>query len=129
MISVVILILMSGAMAQFGLHYWRSLILGMASEPLSERFPMFSGLAHSNPQAEDFGALLSLHRLTPTMGSRHDSLSTVRAYYTAVGVLCRLPALQQWAKREMATCSRYVAVLVDQRLTQNLAYAAEMRSR
>jgi hypothetical protein len=129
MISVVILILMVGAMAQFGLHYWRSLILGMASQPLSERFPAFSGLERATPEAEDFGALLSLHRLTPTLGRRQDSLSTVRAYYTAASVLCRLPAMRQWAKREMETCSRYVAVLVDQRLTQNLAYAAEMRSR
>jgi hypothetical protein len=62
------------------------------------------------------------------MGSRQDSLATLRAYYSAVSVLCKLPALQAWAKQEMATCSRYVAVLVDQRLTQNLAYAAEMRS-
>jgi hypothetical protein len=129
MTSVVILILMVGAMAQFGLHYWRSLIAGYAAQPLSERFPLFSGLECETPQAEDFGALLSLHRLTPTLGRRQDNLSTLRAYYTAVGVLCRLPALRQWAEREMATCSRYVAVLVDQRLTQNLAYAAEMRSR
>ncbi|HUK30556.1 MAG TPA: hypothetical protein VLV89_05535 [Candidatus Acidoferrum sp.] len=129
MISVVILVLMVGAMAQFGLHYWRSLIAGFAAQPLSERFPAFSGLAHENPEAEDFGALLSLHRLTPTLGRRQDSLSTIRAYYTAVSVLCKLPALHQWAQREMETCSRYVAVLVDQRLTQNLAYAAEMRSR
>ena len=129
MISVVILIAAAGALAQFGLYYWRSLIAGYASQPLSERFPAFSGLEHESPEAEDFGALLSLHRLTPTLGRRADSLSALRAYYTAVSVLCRLPALHQWAQREMATCSRYVAVLVDQRLTQNLAYAAEMRSR
>jgi hypothetical protein len=129
MISVVILILMVGAMAQFGLYYWRSLIAGYASQPLSERFPAFSGLERETPMAEDFGALLSLHRLTPTMGHRQDNLSTIRAYYTAASVLCHLPVLRKWAQQEMATCSRYVAVLVDQRLTQNLAYAAEMRSR
>jgi hypothetical protein len=128
MLSVVILIAALGATAQFGLYYWRSLVAGYASQPLSERFPLFSGLDHESPEAEDFGALLSLHRLTPTLGRRADNLTTLRAYYTAVHVLCRLPALQDWAKREMATCSRYVAVLVDQRLTQNLAYAAEMRS-
>ncbi len=128
MISVVILIAAVGGMAQFGLHYWRSLIAGHASQPLSERFPLFSGLAHETPEAEDFGALLSLHRLTPALGRRHESLSALRAYYTAVSVLCRLPALQGWAQQEMATCSKYVAVMVDQRLTQNLAYAAEMRS-
>jgi hypothetical protein len=128
MISVLLLILSVGAMVQFGLYYWRSLISGYASQPLSERFPLFSGLQHETPAAEDFGALLSLHRLTPTLGRRADSLSGLRAYYTAISVLCRLPALQNWAKQEMAICSRYVAVLVDQRLTQNLAYAHEMRS-
>ena len=129
MFSVFILITALAGMAQFGLFYWRSLISGYASQPLSERFPQFAGLEHETPDAEDFGALLSLHRLTPTMGSRQNGLTTLRAYYTAVSVLCRLPALHEWAQREMATCSRYVAVLVDQRLTQNLAYAAEMRSR
>ncbi len=128
MFSIVILIAALGAMAQFGLYYWRSLIAGYASQPLSERFPAFSGLEHQTPMAEDFGALLSLHRLTPTMGRRADSLTALRAYYKAASVLCSLPALQEWAKREMATCSRYVAVTVDQRLTQNLAYSAEMRS-
>jgi hypothetical protein len=129
MISGVILIAAIGAMVQFGLYYWRSMIAGYASQPLSERFPLFSGLEHETPEAEDFGALLSLHRLTPTLGRRQDNLTTLRAYYSAVKVLCKLPALHQWAQREMATCSRFVAVLVDQRLTQNLAYAAEMRSR
>jgi hypothetical protein len=129
MISVIILIAAIGAMVQFGLYYWRSMIAGYASQPLSERFPLFSGLKSEIPEAEDFGALLSLHRLTPTMGHRQDGLTGLRAYYSAVSILCKLPALQAWAKQEMATCSRYVAVLVDQRLTQNLAYAAEMRSR
>ena len=129
MISVVILLAATGALAQFGLYYWRSLIAGYASQPLSERFPLFSGLEHETPEAEDFGALLSLHRLTPTMGRRQDSLTTLRAYYSTVSVLCKLPVLHVWAQKEMATCSRYVAVLVDQRLMQNLAYAAEMRSR
>ncbi|MFZ0819246.1 MAG: hypothetical protein WAM91_04200 [Candidatus Acidiferrales bacterium] len=129
MISVVILIAAMGATAQFGLYYWRSTIAGYASQPLSERFPLFSGLDHETPVAEDFGALMSLHRLTPTLGARQDSLTTLRAYYSAVSVLCKLPALHEWAQGELATCSRYVAVLVDQRLTQNLAYAAEMRSR
>jgi hypothetical protein len=104
MVSVVILILMVGAMAQFGLFYWRSLISGYASQPLSERFPLFSGLEHETPQAEDFGGLLSLHRLTPTMGSRQNGLTTLRAYYTAISVLCRVPAMREWAQREMAIC-------------------------
>jgi len=128
MFSFILLIASTIGVAQFGLYYWRSLIAGFASQPLSERFPQFSGLNHNIPDAEDFNALMSLHRLTPTLGRRQDSLSALRAYYTGVGILRRLPALRQWAQREMATCSRYVAVLVDQRLSENLAYAAEMRS-
>jgi hypothetical protein len=38
-----------------------------------------------------------------------------------------VPPVASWAETEMATCSRYVAVLMDQHLERNLACAAQVR--
>jgi hypothetical protein len=128
MFSTLILIAATVGLMQFGISYWRSLIAGIAARPLSERFRVASGLSHAVPGAEDFGALLSFHRMTPGIERRSSSLRGIQIYYAVVGALCGLPALRRWAQSEMVTCARYVAVLVDQRLEQNFACAAEMRS-
>jgi hypothetical protein len=128
MISSLMLIASVVAMTQFGISYWRSLIAGMAAKPLSDRFVAASGLDHAAPAAEDFGALLSLHRLTPGLETRPSSLRGLQAYYSVVSAVRSLPALNRWAQAELNTCAKYLAVVVDQRLSQNLACAAEMRS-
>jgi hypothetical protein len=128
MFSTIILIAAAAGLMQFGISYWRSLIAGVAAQPLSERFRMASGLNHAVPGSEDFGALLSFHRMTPGIEQRSSSLRGIQIYYSLVNALCGLPALRRWAQSEMTTCARYVAVLVDQRLEQNFACAAEMRS-
>jgi hypothetical protein len=128
MFSTLILIAATVGLMQFGISYWRSLIAGIAAQPLSDRFHVASALDHQVPQAEDFGALLSFHRMTPGIERRTSSLRGIQIYYGIVGALRGLPALRQWAQSEMTTCARYVAVLVDQRLEQNFACAAEMRS-
>lgn len=128
MIIALMLIASIVAMLQFGLSYWRSLIAGVASQPLSDRMCAAAALGHATPGAGDFSALLSLHRLTPGVESHHSNLRGLRSYYTAMDTLCRLPAMSRWAHSEKATCSRYLAVLVDQRLSANLACATEMRS-
>jgi|SRR5579862_3309451 len=114
--------------AHFGISYWRSMIAGVASQPLSDRFAAFSGMDKTRVAAQDFTALLSLNRLTPDLERRPGSLAGLRAYYSAASALAKLPALNRWAHDEMVRCSRYVAVLVDQRLSKNLEAAAEMRS-
>src|SRR5450759_196312 len=52
----------------------------------------------------------------------------IRAYYAVVEKLGSIvPAMAKWADAEMATCSRYVAVLMDQHLERNMACAAQVR--
>jgi hypothetical protein len=128
MISILMLIASAVAMTQFGVSYWRSLIAGMAAKPLSEAFVAASGLETAAPSAGDFGALLTLHKLTPGLESRPGSLRGLQAYYSVVNALKSLPALNRWAQSELNTCAKYLAVVVDQRMSQNLACAAEMRS-
>lgn len=128
MISVLMLIAALIGLTQFGVSYWRSMLASTAAQPLSERFRTASGLQYGTPSASDFGAILSLHRLTPGLDNQPSRLRGLQVYYSLVDSLRKLPALNQWAQSEMTTCARYLAVLVDQRLSNNLACATEMRS-
>lgn len=133
MFSLLLLTLSVAAMAQFGLYYWRSLVAGIAAQPVSDRICEAAGLKHQVPAAEDFAALLSLHRLTPDLEGPAGNLTALQVYYSAMAAISNLakssvPAAARWASNEMSTCSRYVAVLVGQRLESNLACAAAIRS-
>jgi hypothetical protein len=128
MISVLMLIAALIGLAQFGVSYWRSMLASTAAQPLSERFRTASGLQHSTPGAGDFSAILSLHRLTPGLDNQPSRLRGLQVYYSLVDSLRKMPALSQWAQSEMTTCVKYLAVIVDQRLSNNLACATEMRS-
>jgi hypothetical protein len=127
MMSVLILVASALGLTQFGVNYWRSLIAGMAAQPLSERFFAAAGLDHTTPAAQDFGKLLGVLRLTPAMDNP-SHLRAVRAYFSVVNALQVMPMLRSWANAEMGTCSRALAVAIDQRLSNNLAAAAEARS-
>ena len=121
------------ALAQFAIYYWRSAMAGVADQPLSHRVREAAGLPYPPVRPGDFRTLVNLHELTPELSEGDSGLAAVRVYYRAIQVLRRLaalglPALATWADREMATCTRYVAVLVDRRLERTLACAAEMRS-
>jgi hypothetical protein len=128
MINVLMLIAALIGLAQFGVSYWRSMLASTAAQPLSTRFCTASGLEQGTPSAGDFGAILSLHRLTPGLDNQPSRLRGLQVYYSLVDSLQKLPALSEWAQSEMTTCARYLAVTVDQRLSKNLACAAEMRS-
>jgi hypothetical protein len=114
--------------AQFFLGYWRALLAGMAAQPLSDKFFVAAGLQRAAMRAEDFGRLLSLHRLMPDVKALPNTVWRLRAYYSVVKMIRRLPAIGTWAQKETAICANCLAVLVDQRLLLNLACAAETRS-
>jgi hypothetical protein len=128
MISVLMLIAALIGLAQFGVSYWRSMLASTAAQPISERFCAAVGLEHGTLSASDFSAILSLHRLTPGLDNQPSRLRGLQVYYSLVDSLRKVPTFSQWAQSEMTTCTRYLAVIVDQRLSNNLACAAEMRS-
>jgi hypothetical protein len=114
--------------AQFFLGYWRALLAGMAAQPLSDKFFVAAGFEHAAMHADDFGKLLSLHRLMPDVKTVPNTVWRLRVHYSAVEMISRIPVVGAWAQKEMAVCSSCLAVLVDQRLLLNLACAAEVRS-
>ena len=129
MIAAILFTVSTVALAQFGLYYWRAIISGVAIQPISDRIRTAAGITAPQIGAQDFRSILSLHDLSPDLRGPNGSFLGVRAYYSMVEKLGRLmPAMASWANAEMLTCSRYVAVLVDQHLERNMVCAAEMRS-
>jgi hypothetical protein len=114
--------------AQFFVGYFRSMILSMAAQPLSEKFFVAAGFKSAAMRAEDFSRLMSLHRLMPDVKTLPNSALRLNMYYSAVKMLGNVPGLSGWSQNEMSNCTQCLAVIVDQRLLHNLACAAESRS-
>jgi hypothetical protein len=128
MIAAILFTVSTAALVQFGVYYWRAVIAGVASKAVSERIRVAAGLPTSVIGAQDFHSILILNDLSPDLRGPAGSFRTIRAYYSIIEKLGNIiPAMASWSKAEMATCSRYVAVLMDQHLERNMATAAEMR--
>jgi len=128
MIPVIIFAVSVVAFAQFALYYWRATISGIAAQAISDRIRVAAGITHDGIGAQDFRSILILKDLSPDLRGPHGSFAAIRAYYAVVEKLGSIvPAMASWANTEMATCSRYVAVLMDQHLERNIACAAQVR--
>jgi|SRR5580692_4043754 hypothetical protein len=128
MIAVIICLVSVVAFAQFGLYYWRATISEVAAQAISDRIRVAAGITHAGIGAEDFRNIIILKDLSPDLRGANGGFKAIRAYYAVVEKLGSIvPAMASWADSEMTTCSRYVAVLMDQHLERNLACAAQVR--
>ncbi len=128
MMAFILLVMSAAAFVQFGLYYWRATISAVAAQELSERIQVAAGITAHAVGAGDFYNILIIKNMSPDLRGSGGGFTLVRAYYSIVGKLGRLiPSLSSWSNTEMATCSRYVAVLIDQHLERNMAAAAEIR--
>ena len=121
------------ALAQFALYYWRAVLSGVASQPISARVLEAVQADESTLRGTDFERLVGLLELTPELKGSHVGLGLGPAYYKIVGKLGNLlgsisPALSAWSEQERVLCARYAAVQIDRRLEANLAQAASIRS-
>ena len=135
MIAGLILFLSLSVLAEFSVAHWRSMWLGVAAQPISKSLSTATGIADNAIGADDFDRLVSTsQQLCPAgIGGGGTSLKQVRAYYRvirAVDAICakQIPALSAWTKRELVSCSRYAAVVLDQRINANLAFASDARN-
>jgi hypothetical protein len=134
MTAILILVLSMLALIQFAISQWRMIWLTTANQPLSESLRAVTGIEAETIGPNDFGKLLGLcDEMSPHLKVGTPWLREVRGYYSVVAKLeksCRSvqPALSAWASREMKTCSRYVAVLLDQNLSLDLDQRAAVRS-
>jgi hypothetical protein len=128
MIAAILFCVSIVTLCQFGLYYWRATIANTATQQVSDRVRIAAGITTASVRALDFRAILSVHDLTPDLRGTGGRYRTIRAYYFVVEKIGRvIPSLTNWTEVEMATCSRYVAVLVDQHLERNLDCATQLR--
>ena len=121
------------ALAQFALYYWRAVLSGVASQPISREILEAVQVEESNLHGSDFEKLAGLLDLTPELKSDRGGLGFVPTYYRMVEALGNLlgrlsPALSNWSEQERVLCARYAAVQISHRLEANLAQAASIRS-
>jgi hypothetical protein len=119
--------------AQFAIFFWRSAFLATAAQPVSERILLAQSSLSNALNQNDFAAMSSMSDLCPDLNPAARKLGAVRLYYQALRTLAALsnailPVGSNWARREMATCTRFVAVSLDARLKSNEAFLAELRS-
>ncbi len=118
----------SVALGQFGIYYWRVSVAAISRAPISNRVRVAAGISTDSLSPRDFRAILNVHDLTPHLRGPGGKFRAIRAYYLAVERLGRfIPPVTGWAEAEMTMCSCYLAVLLDQHLDRNMAWAVRMR--
>ncbi len=128
MIAAIIFMASVVGVAQFGLYYWRATISGIAAQAISDRIMAAAGITHSGIGAQDFRNIIILKDLSPDLRGSSGRFLGIRSYYSVVSKIGKIiPAMASWADAEMATCSRYIAVLMDQHLERNMVCAAQVR--
>ena len=133
MFSAMLLTVSIVALSQFALYYWRAVLAGVASQPVSERVLAAAHVENGRLTSKHFRTLAELHDLTPDLQPNRGGLGLVRLYYRVVeglGVVLGklLPGVAEWSERERMICARYAAVQVGRRLQANLELAASLRS-
>jgi hypothetical protein len=126
MVALFILVFSVVALLKFAIWQWRAIWISTANQPLSESLQLAAGIDGATIGAEDFSTLMALcDRLSPGLKKTSPWLREVSFYHRVVAKLDRafgskLPAISMWANREMRTCSRYAAVVLDQSLSMNM---------
>jgi hypothetical protein len=121
------------ALFQFALYYWRAVLAGVASQPISSRILEAANVEEQQLSGDHFPKLAGLYALTPELRSPSGGLGFVGLYYHLTlrfGRACGrfAPSALNWSEREQLLCARYAAVQIGRRLEANLAQAASMRS-
>ena len=133
MFAAIILTIATAAMLQFALYYWRALLAGVASQPVSERVLEAAHLEADDFCGADFERLVGLLEMTPELKSGNSGLGLAGMYYGMVRTIGASfgklsPAVVNWSEQESALCARFAAVQIDRRLQANLVQAASIRS-
>lgn len=121
------------ALFQFALYYWRAVLTGVASRPISSRVLEAANVEEPELSGVHFPKLAGLYALTPELKSNDGGLGFVCVYYQATGKLGQIfrsfaPSAATWSEREQLLCARYAAVQIGRRLEVNLAQAAALLS-
>lgn len=134
MFAALIFVLSGAMLAQFVVFFWRANMLAVAALPISEHWRSAELSFSKALNQQGFSTIMAMNQICPNMGSHVPvKLWRVRSYHQAmrsVAYLCKavVPQASAWARREMASCTQYVAVSMDLRLKSNQEFVAELRS-
>jgi hypothetical protein len=126
MLSLCILLFSGFALIRFAASQWRAIWISSASQQVSDSLQLAAGIDATAIGGADFGRLMNLcDELSPDLKKSSPWLNEVSLYYRAIAAIERIsrtkvPSIATWASREMQTCARYVAVVLDQNLAMNL---------
>jgi hypothetical protein len=132
MIAALIFVISVAALGQFALFSWRAAFLTVSSREMSLETRAAMGAAAAAVDSGDLAGASKWLELSPNLAGEDRRLWTIKLYYIAlraIGGLSRMmvPA-SEWSQREMVSCARYAAIVVEERLQRNRLVVAEMRS-
>jgi hypothetical protein len=132
MIAALIFVISVAALGQFAMFSWRAAFLTVASREMSLETRAAMGAAAAAVDNGDLAGASKWLELSPNLSGEDRRLWTIKLYYIAlraIGGLSRMmvPA-SEWSQREMVSCARYAAIVVEERLQRNRLVVAEIRS-
>ena len=122
MIAALIAVISLAALLQFCISYCRSVIAASRRVALSEQVREITGIENSNLGGDEFDRLLQLVRLCPERSDDRAEINFVGAYYEFLQLLRRVarpvvPRIAEWAEQERESCSYFIAVVLDRRIS------------
>jgi hypothetical protein len=128
----IIFVMSFAALIQFGVLSWRAGLLRTATQPLAFESDLVADLSRKALNTGSFLDVRAYQKLCPNLSEGNGSgpaLGLVGAYYRLLQVAnCMGDSASNWAQGEMATCTRYAAVALSQRLARTQVLAAELAS-
>lgn len=132
LIAALIFVMSIAATMQFAALSWRSGLLQLAARPLAFESELVADLSRKALNIGSFHDVRSYQKLCPNLSEGNGSgpgLTTVGIYYRILQVAsCLGSGASKWAQNEMATCTRYAAVRLSERLARTQVLATQMGS-
>lgn len=126
MIAALILVISVAALIQFAVFSWRAAFLSVAALPVSEDVANLVEIDAESGLSSDFVKAAQWLELSPNLAGNERRTLGVRVYHAALQFMSNLGI--SWAQSEMSNCTRFMAVVVDERLQRNRACYADLCS-
>jgi hypothetical protein len=130
MILTIVYIVLIAVLAEFFVHYCRSILASSRRIQLPVEVCEAAGLDRAGVAPGDFERFLELVRVCPEETADDRRICAVCAYYGLVRALGRasrglVPRVESWAEREQCNCSHFAAVALDRRISCTREFLAQ----
>ncbi|MGC2332445.1 MAG: hypothetical protein WA581_13405 [Candidatus Acidiferrales bacterium] len=130
MILTIIYIALAGVLAEFFVHYCRSILASSQRIQLRADVCEAAGVDRDGVAPGDFERLLELVRVCPEESSDDRSIRAVCTYYRLLRALGRAsrglaPGVESWIEKEQRNCSHFAAVALDRRISSTRRLLAQ----